>query len=407
MSKTFQDVVASSGEISQRIATKDWASTPLGPIDEWAPALQQSLLFTLSHGFPTLIALGEELIVLYNDAYSQLLGDTDEALGRPLAQLWPQVWPRIEPGVHQALDGIPNVVQDVSFTRMRPGHAGQIWLDVSFSPLRNNSGAVLGIVCNCIDRTQSKIEISQRVQAELALNQYVTKLADANQELEAFAYSVSHDLRAPLRTISGFSEILEEDYYEELNEDGRAIIQHIIQGTELMKALIDDILRLYKVSRKEMQSAAVNLSELALSIVNELRAGQPDRPVEISLQDNLYAEGDQALLYVALTNLLENAWKFTAGRPTARIEFGAQIAAETVTYFVRDNGVGFPKEITDRLFEPFQRLHTESEFAGTGIGLPIAKRVISRHGGKIWAEGDTGSGATFYFTLNDQPAGAA
>jgi len=236
-------------------------------------------------------------------------------------------------------------------------------------------------------------ELEQRV-AERTV-----ELAAVNKELEAFAYSVSHDLRAPLRSIDGFSRALLEDYEDRLDAEGQDYLHRVRASCQRMGQLIDDLLRLSRVTRGEMRREPVDLSALAQEIAVELQETQPERRVEFIIQPGLAADGDARLLRVVLENLLGNAWKFTGKRRQARIEFGLTEAEGRSVYFVSDNGAGFDMAYADRLFGAFQRLHSLAEFRGTGIGLATVQRVIHRHGGHVWAEGAVGQGATFYFTL--------
>ena len=225
------------------------------------------------------------------------------------------------------------------------------------------------------------------------------KLEAANKELEAFAYSVSHDLRAPLRTIDGFSKLLEEEYSSRLDEVGRGYLEYVQVATRRMNQLIEDLLQLSRVSSGELRRTTFDLGALAEMLVADLRKSNPSRNVEVRIAKNLLAEADPRLMRVALDNLLSNAWKFTGKIANPVIEFGAQNRDGETVYYVRDNGAGFSMEFSGRLFGVFQRLHQETEFSGTGVGLAIVQRIIHRHGGRIWAEAEVNQGATFYFTV--------
>ena len=224
-------------------------------------------------------------------------------------------------------------------------------------------------------------------------------LAAVNKELEAFAYSVSHDLRAPLRSLDGFSQALLEDYAGQLDSTAQDYLRRVRAGSQRMGRLIDDILKLSRLTRTEMQWEQVDLSALAREIAAELRQTQPERKADLTIADGVVVNGDARLLRVVLENLLGNAWKFTARRDYARIEFGHTQVEGKPAYFVRDDGAGFDMAYADRLFGAFQRLHSATEFEGTGIGLATVQRIIHRHGGRVWAEGMANRGATFYFTL--------
>jgi signal transduction histidine kinase len=232
------------------------------------------------------------------------------------------------------------------------------------------------------------------------------QLQAANRELEAFTYSVSHDLRAPLRSIDGFSQALLEDYGERLDGQGREFLQRVRRASQRMAQLIDDLLKLSRITRGELVREPVDLSQLVGSVVEELRQAEPGRRVEVVIQGGVRAEGDARLLRVALENLFGNAWKFTSRREQARIEFGTAGSvglgrgqADRTVFFVRDNGAGFDPAYAAKLFGVFQRLHLPAEFPGTGIGLATVQRIIHRHRGRIWAEGAVDEGATFLFTL--------
>lgn len=219
--------------------------------------------------------------------------------------------------------------------------------------------------------------------------------------MEAFAHSVSHDLRAPLRGIDGWSMALLEDYSSQLDARGREYLDRVRSETQRMGQLIDDMLKLSRVGRAAMQSGPVDLSAIALSIAHRLAQDQPERQVEFAIQPGLSVDGDAKLLEIAMQNLLDNAWKFTSKCASASIEVGSMKSDGEAgpVYFVRDNGAGFDMKYSDKLFGPFQRLHHVSDFPGTGIGLVTTQRILRRHGGKIWAEAQVGLGATFYFSF--------
>jgi light-regulated signal transduction histidine kinase (bacteriophytochrome) len=220
------------------------------------------------------------------------------------------------------------------------------------------------------------------------------------RELDAFAYSVSHDLRAPLRSLHGFSQLLLEDYGAVLDGDGRRHLERIQANVDRMGQLIDDLLRLSRATRTELNRTSVDISGLARQIVDELRGAEPHRRVEVVIADALAATGDSHLILVALDNLLSNAWKFTSRREHAVVEVGALRQDGEQVLFVRDNGAGFDMRYAGKLFDPLQRLHTATDFEGNGIGLAIVHRIVSRHGGRIWAESEPGKGAAFFFTLS-------
>jgi light-regulated signal transduction histidine kinase (bacteriophytochrome) len=243
-------------------------------------------------------------------------------------------------------------------------------------------------------------ELEERVEDRTA------ELQAANQELEAFSYSVSHDLRAPLRSMDGFCQVLLEDYGEQLDETGRGYLDRVRLSSQRMAELIDGLLGLSRVTRVQLNRQRIDLSAIAESIVNGLREAEPEREVAVVIQPGMTAQGDPRLITAALENLLRNAWKFTGKHGTARIEFGlTQDGAGAPAFFVRDDGAGFDMAFQDKLFGPFQRLHGMTEFEGTGIGLATVQRIVQRHGGRIWAEAEVERGATFYFTLGQARRG--
>ena len=273
--------------------------------------------------------------------------------------------------------------------------------------LEETQSAVLNILDD-FEMEKSKVElinqhlekeIEERRRVEAQIKGINTELMAANKELEAFSYSVSHDLRAPLRGIDGFTLSLLEDYADKLDETGRDYLQRVRAATQRMGTLIDDLLNLSRVTRSEMKLEKTDLGAIARSIASELRRAQPDRQVEFCIEENLTAFVDSHLIRITLENLLGNAWKFTSKRDACLIEFGRMRRDGYLTYYVKDNGAGFDPAYANRLFGAFQRLHDKREFPGTGVGLATVQRIVHRHGGRIWAESAVDKGATFYFTL--------
>lgn len=236
---------------------------------------------------------------------------------------------------------------------------------------------------------------------EQKVHERTQQLEVAIQELEAFSYSVSHDLRAPLRSIDGFSQILLEEHSAQLDAQGRDYLRRVRLASQHMEQLINDMFKLSRVTRAEINIDKVNLTQIARSVINGLQESKPQRHVDIRIADDLEDNADSRLMHIMLENLLGNAWKFTEKQTTAIIEFGFTKEGKKKIYFVRDNGAGFDMTYMDKLFTPFQRLHTTEEYPGTGIGLATVRRIIHRHEGTIWAEGQVGKGATFYFTLHE------
>lgn len=275
-------------------------------------------------------------------------------------------------------------------------------------PSRDEIGALYTVFNTMLERIDAKqaelLETYTEVQRlNTGLEQRVaartTELSAVNKELEAFSYSVSHDLRAPLRAIHGFSAALVEDCAASLTPDCRSYLQRIQAASVRMGHLIDDLLQLSRITRSTLKRSPIDLSQLATQAVDELQQREPRREVETHIATSERIDADPALMTIVLNNLLGNAWKFTRRRPHVRIEFGQIERGDETVFYVRDNGAGFDMNHADKLFGAFQRLHSNHEFEGTGIGLSIVHRIIRRHGGRIWAEAKPDEGATFYFTL--------
>jgi signal transduction histidine kinase len=256
------------------------------------------------------------------------------------------------------------------------------------------AGLVIVLFYAYLQRIQSKLS-----KAYAKLRHEIGERKQIQQQLESYSYTIAHDLRAPLRSITSFSQILAEEVGESLRGDARDALQRVIRAGSHMAELIDDILELSRISRRHMSVAKVDLSQCAREYIERLVSEEPDRQLEYSVENNVTVSGSRELLYAALKNLLENAWKFTSKQQTAKIEFATTTLDGETVYFVRDDGVGFDMQYVHKLFGTFQRLHPKEAYPGTGIGLATVKRVIERHRGRVWAESETGQGATFYFTL--------
>jgi signal transduction histidine kinase len=254
---------------------------------------------------------------------------------------------------------------------------------------------------------QMQEERLRKLNAELDMRveERTEQLSLVNKELEAFSYSVSHDLRTPLRAIAGFSHALEEDYADKLDSYGLDYLHRVRAATERMEHLIEDLLKFSRLARGEVEVTGVNLSKIAHELVAELRGGDPTRKIEVRIQDGLMAQGDIRLLYIVMQNLIGNAWKFSAKQDAGLIEFFETVCDGEPAFCVRDNGVGFDMAYADKLFRAFKRLHLQEDFEGNGIGLATVQRIVHRHGGRVWAESEPGKGASFYFTLTDTDYG--
>jgi len=286
---------------------------------------------------------------------------------------------------------------------------GIIWVETNHTVIRDPDGSPQMLVATVRDLTaQRDAEDKVRTlnaELEIRVQQRTADLERANNELEAFTYSVSHDLRSPLRGLSGFSALLVEEYGDRLEETGREYARHIEAASERMAELIDDLLHLSQVSRIGTKLSRVDLSSEVTAIAEELQSREPDRRVRFVIEDGVWVTADRNLIRTVLQNLVENAWKFTSRRDSATIEFGTiGVEGSDVCCYVRDNGAGFDPAQAGQLFQPFQRLHAADEYPGTGVGLASVQRIVERHGGRAWAEGAIGSGATFYFTVNAKAA---
>jgi PAS domain S-box-containing protein len=330
------------------------------------------------------------IVTSWNHGAEKLFGYTfDEVRGKTIALLVP---PDRE---HEELTLLAHLRagEVTRFETVRRCKNGQdIDVSVTSSPVYDAAGHLIGA---------SKVarDITRRRAAELALSQAVASAQAANRELEAFSYSVAHDLRAPLRAVNGFSQMLLEDYGAKLDDAGRELLDDIRGGAKTMGTLIDALLLLARLTRSELRREPTDLAALVRNVAVTLAASEPERRVEVVTAGPLLVFADPRLARVIVDNLVGNAWKFTGKVPQARIEVGETQRAGARAFYVRDNGAGFDMAHAANLFGPFQRLHTVREFAGTGIGLATAQRIVHRHGGRIWAEGTVNAGATFYFTL--------
>jgi PAS domain S-box-containing protein len=273
------------------------------------------------------------------------------------------------------------------------------WAELNVTFIREN-GRVIGESVIAHDVTERRHYEEELRKSNTLSRQRSSELAQANKELEAFSYSVSHDLKAPLRSINGFSQILYEEYHGKLDASAKEYIDRIRHSTKWMADLIDDLLQLSRISRADIHIEPVNLSEIAKDILKDLRGKEPGRNVELSVTEGVKARGDPDLLRILLKNLLDNAWKFTGKTLNPQIAFGVLVKNHEQIFFVRDNGAGFDMKYADKLFIAFQRLHDVEKYPGNGIGLALAARIVNRHGGRIWADGEVEKGATFYFTLD-------
>jgi PAS domain S-box-containing protein len=350
---------------------------------------------------PVLIRDLSSRIIFWNSGAEQMYGwSSEEAVGKITHILFQTKFPRPLEEIKARLFAYGHWEGELIHIRRDGGRIVVASHWVLHKNEQDEPRAVLEVNNDITERKQAEEEV-RRLNEELEqrVQERTAQLQAANKELEAFSYSVSHDLRAPLRHINGFSQALLEDYADKLDEEGRGYLQEVRGASQEMAQLIDDVLQLARVTRSEMRREVVNLSELAQSVAAELRKREAGRQVAVQLEAGLLTQGDRRLLRIILSNLLGNAWKFTAKQAQPEIVFGHEQRDGATVYFVRDNGAGFDMAFADKLFGAFQRLHTTDEFEGTGIGLATVQRIVNRHGGRVWAEGKVNEGATFYFTL--------
>jgi light-regulated signal transduction histidine kinase (bacteriophytochrome) len=323
-------------------------------------------------------------------------------IGKPISDLIPPEYENELPQIMIRIESEECIEHYETVRRRKDGRIINVSLTVS--PIYDSSGKVIGastIARDFTERKRAEEELkTYREHLEDLVKERTVELEAANKELQTFSYSVSHDLRAPLRTIDGFGQALLEDYDNKLDAQGKDYLTRIRTATRHMAELIEDMLRLSRITRAEINIAEINLTEIAQSVIDELRKSEPQRNINIIIAEGLKDKADARLIRIALENLLGNAWKFTSKQPDALIEFGSTKEGKKTVYFIRDNGAGFNMSYVDKLFIPFQRLHTENEYPGTGIGLATVRRIIFRHGGTVWAEAQVGKGATFYFNIH-------
>ena len=347
---------------------------------------------------------GNGKIVLINEQTTNLFGYTkDELIGQSLEILLPEAYRDKHVSQWNEYFIAPNVTPMGALRNLlgKRKDGSEFPIEVSLSPFETAEDLfVLSAIRDVTERKRIEKELRQhKDHLEELVEKRTADLEASNKELESYSYSIAHDLRAPLRSIISFSQILLEDTKAKLTSEELDNLHRVISAGKRMSRLIDDILELSRITRTELRSGAVDLSKLANEILNRLRNSQPDKNVKWAVQDNLIVTGDPRLLEVVLQNLIENAWKYTRDVVPAQIEIGCENIKGETAYFVKDNGVGFSMEFIGKLFKPFYRLHTPTQFEGTGIGLATVERVIHRHGGRVWAISQKDRGAVFYFTL--------
>ncbi|MFA7337370.1 MAG: PAS domain S-box protein [Candidatus Obscuribacterales bacterium] len=384
-----QVIVAVFTDISKVIAAKELEARLSMLVESSADAI----ISTTLDG--TVVSWNKSAKALFNYTKDEAIGQTIQTLITPNSRI-----KDFTEKLARARRGIASRHLDTVY-KQKDGRLVNV--DSMASPMFDINGKPVGlsIILRDISELKEKEEKLQELNANLEQRvlERTAQLDAANKELESFSYSVSHDLRAPLRSLSGFSSIVLAEHGQNLDDDGKDCLRRIEAAAKKMAILIDEILRLSRISRTQVKYEICDLSAMAEDTIAELPEQAGARSVDIQIQKNLSCQGDRQLLAIVLQNLLSNAWKFSGRTKNAKIEFGSLIQDGGPVFFVRDNGAGFDMTYADKLFGVFQRLHSTSEFEGVGIGLSIVKRIIDRHNGRVWAEGAVDKGATFYFTI--------
>lgn len=392
-----------------------------GKLREETARSAAELVRTITDALPVLVAYldPKHRHLFHNKAYKDWFGEkAADIRGKSISEVFgTSVYDKIRPELARALTG-SRVTIEIEI----PFATGARWIHADYIPDRHPDGAIRGIVSLVADITQAKqneialrnsqtaLEATKDELVRHAANleqlaaQRTARLEQVNEELKTFTYSASHDLRAPLRKVDGFVQMLVNHAGNKLDPKSKSLAARIREATRSMNRLIDDMLNLAGVTQRKTEHRIINLSNLVIEIAGEMRRAQPGRLVDLKVAPGVRGKGDPHLLRLALQNLLDNAWKFTKTRAVAKIEFGSKIAGKDIVYFLKDNGVGFDMRFAHKIFTPFERLHRIEDFPGSGVGLAIVKRAIERHRGRVWVKSREGKGTTFFFTLPGGPA---
>jgi PAS domain S-box-containing protein len=379
---TVQDITERKQAEEDLRETRDYLNNLLdyanAPIIVWDPSFR---ITRFNHAFERLTGLswnnvvGKQLEILFPES------EREESMGHIRRAVAGERWEVVEIPILRA-DGTVRTV---------------LWNSATL--YATDGKTVIATIAQGQDITERKQAEEEIIRLNEVLQERAAELEASNRELESFSYSVSHDLREPLRTIDGFSRILQKDYADKLDAEGQRLIDIVRGGTQKMAKLISDLLSFSRIGRKQMEMSEIDMNETVRSVSAELRSAAPDRNLRFNIKELPFAQGDPAMIRQVMVNLMSNAFKFTREKRLAIIQVGSTVQEGENIYYVKDNGVGFDTQYKDKLFRIFQRLHSEEEFEGTGVGLAIVYRIIHRHGGRVWAEGKVGHGATFYFTL--------
>ncbi len=374
----------SGGAMGEAINAKDWTGHALGTIEKWPLSLRTALGICLGLPAPSCIAWGGQRAQIYNDAYSQVSLIRAEALGMDFAHSWAQSWPAMHACFERASRGEPARLENQSVSFDRDGGTEPAVTTFCFVPVPDDAGGIGGVLVTLLEASSAELRDELR-RSKVALDQH--------------AHVISHDFRAPLRMLEQMSKILVTDHAEHLPARAAGLLNHIGTGAAKLALRAELLTRFDTISQHPLHRQNVDIAAMVCKIVAELRAATPDRQVELVIEELPAAQADFELLRLVWHNLLANAFKFTRQAAQPRIEVSGKRQGRHIVYSIKDNGVGFDPKYARRLFGFFQRMHTEEEFEGLGMGLAMAKRLIERHGGTIWAEAEKGRGAEFRFTL--------
>lgn len=376
--------LSGGGVMGGHIRTRDW-SRSLGPLDHWPPGLRTALGICLHFPAPACIAWGQRRAQIYNDAYSRLSAiRQSSALGEDFANSWSQAWPAMHGCFERACRGEPARLEDQQVSFDREGGAEETLVTFAFIPIRDESGSVGGLMITLLEQAPVKLR---------------EELSRTKADLEQYGRMISHDFRAPVRTLEQMAKIVVADNVERLPPRAVNLLNHVVSGAAKLALRADVLSRLESLSQHPLQRQSVDVNALTRKTIDELRAAHPARPIDIVIGDLPAVSADFDLLRLILNSLLSNALKFTGPVEKPRIEVSGWLEGDRVLYSIKDNGVGFDPKYASRLFGFFQRMHSEEEFEGIGMGLALARRLIERHGGTIWAEARKNQGAEFRFAL--------